>query len=113
MICRLRLHRAIRGAQGVLSMRVGGATGQLDLPSLKQLSVAGCGRQQLGVPHWATLVHYCKYLIIDPRFCGSRFSIGRLLAIEDFTYLLTRTNTVTITILIITTKETIGNFSVH
>ena len=32
-----------RGAHGVLPMRVGGATSQLDLPSLAPLSVAGCG----------------------------------------------------------------------
>ena len=32
-----------RGAQGVLLMRVGGATTQLDLQSLTPLSVAGCG----------------------------------------------------------------------
>ena len=32
-----------RGAQGVLPLRVGGATSQLDLPSLTPLSVAGCG----------------------------------------------------------------------
>ena len=32
-----------RGAQGVLPMRVVGATSQLDLPSLTPLSVAGCG----------------------------------------------------------------------
>ena len=31
------------GAQGVLPMRVGGATSKLDLPSLTPLSVAGCG----------------------------------------------------------------------
>ena len=30
-------------AQGVLPMRVGGATSQLDLPSLTPLSVADCG----------------------------------------------------------------------
>ena len=41
-------------------MRVGAATGQLDQPPLKRLSVAGCGRQQLEVPHWATLEDYCK-----------------------------------------------------
>ena len=75
-----------RGAQGVLPMRVGGATSQLDLPSLTQLSVAGCGWLQLGVPHWAASVHYCKLLIIEPTFCGSRFSTGRRLAIEDFTF---------------------------
>ena len=45
-----------QGAQGVLPMRAGGATSQLDLPSLTPLSVAGCGRLQLGVPHWATSV---------------------------------------------------------
>ena len=45
-----------RGAQGVLPMWVGGATSQLDLQSLTPLSVAGCDRLQLGVPHWATSV---------------------------------------------------------
>ena len=44
-----------RGAQGVLPMRVGGATSQL-----APLSVASCGFMQLGVPHWAASVHYCK-----------------------------------------------------
>ena len=34
---------SVRGALGVLPMRVGGATSQLDLPSLTPLSVAGCG----------------------------------------------------------------------
>ena len=48
------------GAQGVLPMRVGGATRQLDLPSLTPLSIAGCGWLQLGVPQWAASVHYCK-----------------------------------------------------
>ena len=38
----------------------GGAISQLDLPSLTPLSVAGCGRLQLGVPYWATTVFYCK-----------------------------------------------------
>ena len=33
-----------------------GTTSELDLPSLTPLSVAGCGRLQLGVPHWATSV---------------------------------------------------------
>ena len=73
-----------RSAQVVLPMRVGGATSQLDLPSLTSLSLAGCGRLQLRVPGWATSVDYCKQLIIDPTFCGSRFSTGRFLAIEDF-----------------------------
>ena len=34
----------------------GGTTSELDLPSLTSLSVAGYGRLQLGVPHWATSV---------------------------------------------------------
>ena len=38
----------------------GGATNQLDLLSLTTLSGAGCGRQQLGVPHWDTSVDYSK-----------------------------------------------------
>ena len=63
-----------RGAQGVLLIWVVGATSQLDLPSLMPLSVAGLGRMQLGVSHWSTLVDCCKTLIIDPTFCGSRFS---------------------------------------
>ena len=49
-------------------------------------SAAGCGRRQLGVPHWAISVDYCNFFIIDPAFCDSRFSTGRLLAIEDFTF---------------------------
>ena len=32
----------------------GGATSQLDIPSLTPLSVASCGLLQLGVPQWAT-----------------------------------------------------------
>ena len=54
----LRLHRFIlcTRSSGVLLIRVGGATGQLDLPSLTPLSVAGFGRLQQGVLHWATSV---------------------------------------------------------
>ena len=37
------------GAQGLLPMRVWGATSQLDLPSLTPLSVASCCRMQLEV----------------------------------------------------------------
>ena len=71
-----------RGAQGVGTAHEGrGATSQLDLKSLTPLSVAGCGRLQLGVLHFATSVGYCKQLIIDPTFYT-----GRLLAIEDFTF---------------------------
>ena len=73
--------------RGYCHVQGGGATSQLDLPSLAPLSVAGCGRQQLGAPHWATSVNYSKQLIIEPTFCGSRFSTGRLLAMEDFTFL--------------------------
>ena len=36
-----------QGTRGVLLLRVGGATRQLDLPCLTPLSVAGCGRLQL------------------------------------------------------------------
>ena len=41
-----------------------------------------------GIPQWATSLYYCKQLIIDPTIWGSIFSTGRLLAIEDFTFLL-------------------------
>ena len=47
VICLPHLHRAIRGAQGVLLMRVGGATIQLDISSPTPLSVAGFGLLQL------------------------------------------------------------------
>ena len=70
----------------VQPMRVGGeewATSQLDLPSQTPLSVVSCGRLHLGVPHLDTSVDYCKYLIIDPTFCGSRFFTERLQRIED------------------------------
>ena len=45
---------------GAALCRVGGATSQLDLPSLTPLSVAGCGWLQLGAPHWATSGNYWK-----------------------------------------------------
>ena len=45
---------------GTALCRVGGATSQLDLPSLTPLSVGDCGRPQLVAPHWATSVNYCK-----------------------------------------------------
>ena len=38
----------------------GGVTSQLDLSSLTPFSVTGYGWLQLGVPHWAAWVHYCK-----------------------------------------------------
>ena len=59
---KLRLHRFIlctRPSEGT-AHEGGGATSQLDLPSLTPLSVAGCGQLQLGVPHWATSVDYYK-----------------------------------------------------
>ena len=49
-----------QGSQGVLPLTVKGATSQLDLLSLTPLFVAGCDRRQLGVPHLATSVDYCK-----------------------------------------------------
>ena len=69
-------------------MRVGSTTSQLDIQSLTPMSVAGCGRVELGVHNWATSIDYYKQVttIIDPAFCGSRFSTGRLLAIEVFTF---------------------------
>ena len=56
------LHRFILCTRrsGGNAMRVGCATSQLDLPSLTPMSVAGCGRLQLGVSHLVTLVDYCK-----------------------------------------------------
>ena len=58
----LRLHRLYdaRGAQGGIAHVDRGATSQLDLPSLTPLSVAGCGRLQLGVHYLATSVDCCK-----------------------------------------------------
>ena len=38
----------------------GSATSQLYLPFMTPLSVAGCCRLQLGVPHWAISIAYCK-----------------------------------------------------
>ena len=42
--------------RGIALYRVGVTASQLDLPSLTPLSVARCGRLQLGAPHWATTV---------------------------------------------------------
>ena len=57
LICCQHLHRAIRGAQRVLPCVGWGVTAnQFDLPSQTPLSVAGCGRLQLGAPDWATSV---------------------------------------------------------
>ena len=58
----LRLHRFILCTKrsGVTAHEGGGGTSQMDLPSLTPLSVASCGRLQLGVDYWATSVDYCK-----------------------------------------------------
>ena len=58
----LRLHKFILCTRrsGGTAHEGGGVTSQLDLPSLTPLSVASCGRLQLGVIHWATSVDYCK-----------------------------------------------------
>ena len=84
-----RLHRFILCTRrsGGTAYQGGGANSQLDPLSLTPLSVADYDGLQLGVPRWANSVDYCKQLIIDPTFCGSSFSTGRLLAIEDFTIL--------------------------
>ena len=63
-ICSPHLHRAIRGAQGVLPcVEWGVTTSQLDLPSLTPLSLAAYGRLQLGAPHGAITVALLK--IVD------------------------------------------------
>ena len=45
---------------GTALCRVGGATSQLDPPSLTPLSVAGCGWLQLGAPPLGYFGNYCK-----------------------------------------------------
>ena len=86
-ICSPRLYRAILRDQEGTAHDCGSATSQLDLPSLTSLSVAGCGPRQLGVPHLAASVDYCKQLIFVPTFCGNRFpTAGRLLAVEDLPF---------------------------
>ena len=45
-----------RGAHWVLTMRVRLTVSRYDLSSLMPWSIAGCGRLQLGVAHWATSV---------------------------------------------------------
>ena len=49
-----------RGAQGVLRMREGVTASQLVLRCVIPLSIAGCGRLQLVVAHWATSVAFFK-----------------------------------------------------
>ena len=55
-----------RWAQGVLPMRWGLTATHFDLPSLAPLSVAGRGRLQLGVAHWATSVALLQVVEIWP-----------------------------------------------
>ena len=45
-----------------------GATSQLDLPFLTPLSVADCGRLQLGVPQWATCDRLLQVRLLLTRF---------------------------------------------
>ena len=54
-------------------MRVGSATSA----STVYDAIVRCDRLELGVPYWDQLLQ-----VVDPTFCGSRFSTGRLLAIE-------------------------------
>ena len=50
---------------------VGATAIQLNLQSLKPLSVAGCYRLQLGAAHWATSIELMQvFLIIDPTNSG-------------------------------------------
>ena len=82
------MHEALRGIAHV-STTTGRWCDQSNGSTVSTpLSVAGCGQLQLGVPHWATSVDYSKQLIIDPTF-SDRFSTGRLLSIEDFTFFFT------------------------
>ena len=56
----------VTNAQGLVPYKCWEATdGQLDLPSLTPLSVAGCGRLQLGVAHWAASIALLQ--VIDNR----------------------------------------------
>ena len=66
-------------------MRVRVMASQLYL-SVAPLSVAGCGRLQLGVAQWATSVALLQKLIIKPKNGGSRFSSVGLQALEDLTF---------------------------
>ena len=60
VICRPRSTPCNTWSSGGIAHESGGTTSQLYLPSQMPLSVAGCGRLQLGVPHWATSKYYCK-----------------------------------------------------
>ena len=51
-IARFRVQVVLRGCSPVCGV----TASQLYLPSLTPLSIAGCGRLQLGAAHWATSV---------------------------------------------------------
>ena len=69
-----------RRSSGGTAHEGAGATCQFDLQSLTPLSVAGCGRLELGVCHWATSVALLQVGDNLP----IRFSSGGLFR-EDFT----------------------------
>ena len=55
------IHTLKVALSGYCSVKGGGVTAsQFDQPSLIPLSVAGCGRPQLGVTHWAASVSLLK-----------------------------------------------------
>ena len=55
LICSAHLHVQL-ALRGYCPVTGGGTTSQLDLPSVTPLSIAGCGRLQLGAANWATSV---------------------------------------------------------
>ena len=76
VICGLHLHRASE-AHGVLPCEGWGLTAsQLDPPSLTTLSVAGCGRLQLGAAYSTTSVALLQVVDNWPHNSGSRFYSG-------------------------------------
>ena len=58
--CREKVMVYYNRRSGSTAQESGGATSELYLPSLTPLTIAGCGRLRLRVPHWATSVDYCK-----------------------------------------------------
>ena len=50
------VHEGAHAAVDTAHKGDGGATSQLDLPSLTPLSVAGCGPLHITVAHWATSI---------------------------------------------------------
>ena len=64
---------------------MGGSGSQLELPSLTPLSVADCGRLQLGVVHWATSVTFMEVDDNLPREYGKYILHWGILALEKKT----------------------------